>query len=445
MRNKRALNLKMCMCIPLVLILAGLVVSFAGDSQAAEKQKQPEGKAIPAATVSGIRLSFKRDPRLVDPTRGLGPWVSGPGYGGATGQDTVEVRAEGVDAAGKPAKISPQWVPSDPGMVTVSPREGDDVKITVHKAGESKLKITYQGLSKELEVRAEYVNKFMLLEIEEAKAVKPAAPAATAAPPTPKTKNDVSYAAGMNLAKALEEQSVQVDVDLLMQGVKDTLSGGKTLMTSEEALAVLEGLEIDQRDVEAGLNRKAVAEKNKREGEAFLAANKAKEGVVTLPSGLQYKIIKAGHGKTPTASDVVSVRYRGTFINGKEFDNTFERQAPVSFPAKAPIKGWTEALQLMPEGSRWQLFVPSDLAYGERGAGGGHGGRRAGGLRPQTVGPNATLIFEVELLAVEEPGAKTATSRSTDEKSALTPEIIEMLKKSFQGDTQTEKKPEKNP
>jgi FKBP-type peptidyl-prolyl cis-trans isomerase len=389
--------------------------------------------AAPAGVVKEIRLSFKRDPRLVDPTRGLGPWVSGPSYGGATGQDTVEVRAEGVDAAGKPAKISPQWVPSDPGMVTVSPREGDDVKITVHKAGESKLKITYQGLSKELEIRAEYVNKFMVLGIREVKGVKAAAPVATGPPPPPKTKNDVSYAVGMNLAKALEEQSVQVDVDLLMQGVKDTLSGGKTLMTSEEALAVLEGLEIDQRDVEAGLNRKAVAEKNKREGEAFLAANKAKEGVVTLPSGLQYKIIKAGHGKTPTASDVVNVRYRGTFIDGKEFDNTFERQAPVSFPVKAPIKGWTEALQLMPEGSRWRLFVPSDLAYGERGAGGGRGGRRAGGPRPQIVGPNATLIFEVELLAVNEPGHAPPTANSA-QKAALTPEMIEVLKKALESE-----------
>src|SRR5881392_3638200 len=192
------------------------------------------------------------------PDARLGPWVSGSGYGGATGQDTVEVRAEGVDAAGKPAKISPRWVPSDPGMVTVSPRESDDVKITVHKAGESKLKITYQGWSKELEIRAEYVNKFMVLGIGEVKAVKPAAPVATAPPPPPKSKNDVSYAVGMNLAKALEEQSVQVDVDLLMQGVKDTLFGGKTLMTSEEALAVLQGLEIDQRDVEAGLDQKSV-------------------------------------------------------------------------------------------------------------------------------------------------------------------------------------------
>ena len=116
----------------------------------------------------------------------------------------------------------------------------------------------------------------------------------------------------------------------------------------------------------------------------FWRRTRTKEGVATLPSGLQYKIIKAGEGKKPTADDVVNVQYRGTFINGKEFDSTRERKVPLSFPVKAVIKGWTEALQLMPAGSKWELFLPPDLAYGERGAGGG-GGKRAGGARPQTV------------------------------------------------------------
>ena len=397
-----------------------------------------QGAAPPAtaASVTGIQLSFKRDPRLVDPFRGIGPWVTGSNYGGATAQDTVEARAEGVDATGKPTKISPQWIPSDPEMVTVSPSQGDNVKITVHKAGESKLKITYQSLSKELEIRAKYINKFMLFEIGEAKAVKPAKPVATDAPPARKSKNEVSYAVGMNLAKALEEQSQEVDVVSLTEGVKDTLSGGKTRMTEEQVLAALEGLQIDQRILEEGLNRKALAEKNKREGEAFLAANKAKEGVVTLPSGLQYKIIKAGQGKKPTADDSVMCQYRGTFIDGTEFDNSYKRKAPISLPVKAVIKGWTEALQLMPVGSRWQLFVPSDLAYGVRGAGGG-GGKRAGGPRPQTVGPNATLVFEVELLSVKEPGSQPPASNAA-EKTALTPEQIDLLKKAIQ---QGEKNP----
>jgi len=397
-----------------------------------------QGAAPPAtaASVTGIQLSFKRDPRLVDPFRGIGPWVTGSNYGGATAQDTVEARAEGVDAAGKPTKISPQWIPSDPEMVTVSPSQGDNVKITVHRAGESKLKITYQSLSKELEIRAKYINKFMLFEIGEAKAVKPAKPVATDAPPARKSKNEVSYAVGMNLAKALEEQSQEVDVVSLTEGVKDTLSGGKTRMTEEQVLAALEGLQIDQRILEEGLNRKALAEKNKREGEAFLAANKTKEGVVTLPSGLQYKIIKAGQGKKPTADDSVMCQYRGTFTDGTEFDNSYKRKAPISLPVKAVIKGWTEALQLMPVGSRWQLFVPSDLAYGVRGAGGG-GGKRAGGPRPQTVGPNATLVFEVELLSVKEPGSQPPASNAA-EKTALTPEQIDLLKKAIQ---QGEKNP----
>lgn len=403
--------------------------------------QSPQGAAppAPAVAVTDIQLSFKRDPRIVDPTRNPQQWVPGPRYAGATAQDTVEVRAKGVDPAGKSAKISPQWIPSDPEMVTVSPSQGDDVKITVHRAGESKLKIIYQGLSKELEIRAKYANKFMLFEIGEATGEKPKSPAATEALPTHKSKNDVSYAVGMNLAKALQEQSVDVDVDLLMQGVKDTLLGGKTRMTEGEALAALEGLQIDQRIVEAGLLRKALAEKNKREGEAFLGANKNKEGVVTLPSALQYMIIKTGEGKRPTANDFVTVQYRGTFIDGKEFGNTFERKAPVTFPVKSVIKGWAEALQLMPVGSKWQLFVPSDLAYGERGAGGG-GGKRAGGPRPQTIGPNATLIFEVELLSVQEPGAQPAVSNSRAPKNELTPEMIEQLKKVIQ----SEPRPEEN-
>lgn len=387
--------------------------------------------------IQDIQLTFKRDPRAVDSMRGIGPWVTGSSYPGSYAQDTVEVRAEGVDAAGKSAKISPQWVPSDAEMVTVSPSQDDDVKITVHRAGESKLKVTYQGLSKELVVRAKYVNKFMLFEIE---AAKPAAPVATEAPPAPKTKNDVSYAIGMNLAKALQEQSTEVDVDLLMQGVKDTLSGGKTLMTEEQALAALEGLQIDQRMVQANLNRKVLAEKNKREGEAFLAANKTKEGVVTLPSGLQYRIIKAGEGKKPTANDIVNVQYRGTFIDGKEFDNSYKRSASVALPVKSVIKGWTEALQLMPEGSRWQLFIPPELAYGEHGAGGA-GGRR-GGPGPQIVGPNATLIFELELLDIQEPGTKSPSTRA-DEKNALPPEILETLKKAIETESKPDSKPEK--
>jgi FKBP-type peptidyl-prolyl cis-trans isomerase FklB len=132
---------------------------------------------------------------------------------------------------------------------------------------------------------------------------------------------------------------------------------------------------------------KAVGEKNKKDGEAFLAENKKKEGVVTLPSGLQYKIVTAGIGKKPKSEETVTVNYRGTLIDGTEFDSSIKRGQPATFPCHGVIKGWTEALQLMPVGSKWQLFVPSELAYGAQGAGG-------------IIGPDATLIFEVELLSI---------------------------------------------
>jgi FKBP-type peptidyl-prolyl cis-trans isomerase len=417
----------------LQIVAASAFTLFPCAGQAAQEAARPA--ATPSVT--GIQLTFKRDPRMVDPTRGILPWVPGSNYAGAFAQDTVEARAEGLDAGGKPTKISPQWISSDPEMVTVTPSRGDDVKIKVLRAGESRLKITYQGMSRELVVKAIYINKFISFEITQPTAVKPAAPVASEAPPARKTKNDVSYAAGMNLAKALHEQSVEVDVDSLIQGLKHGLSGGKARMSEEQAEATLEGLQTDVRMVHANLTRIALAEKNKREGEAFLAENKRKEGVVGLPSGLQYKIIKTGEGKRPTANDLVVCGYRATFINGTEFGNSYKQSASVTFPVKSVIKGWVEALQLMPVGSKWQLFVPPDLAYGERGAGGG-GGRKAGPAQP-IVGPNATLIFELELLAVQEPGALPPVSNSRAQKTELTPAMIEQLKKVIQAEPKSEK------
>jgi FKBP-type peptidyl-prolyl cis-trans isomerase len=136
-------------------------------------------------------------------------------------------------------------------------------------------------------------------------------------------------------------------------------------------------------------HNKEVGDKNMKEGEAFLAENKKKEGVVTLPSGLQYKVITAGTGKKPKATDTVTTQYRGTLIDGTEFDSSYKRGQPTTFPVAGVITGWTEALQLMPVGSKWQLFIPSNLAYGPRGAG-------------HLIGPNATLVFEVELLSIED-------------------------------------------
>ena len=197
----------------------------------------------------------------------------------------------------------------------------------------------------------------------------------------------VSYALGMNLGNNLHRQSVEVDPAILLQGLKDSLAGGNTLMTDDEARATLTQLQEELRKKQEAKMQQA-EEENKKEGEAFLAANKAKEGVVTLPSGLQYKVLKEGTGPKPTATDSVVCNYRGTLIDGKEFDSSYKRGQPATFPVNGVIKGWTEALQLMPVGSKWQLFVPADLAYGARGAG-------------ADIGPNATLIFEVELLSIQ--------------------------------------------
>ena len=200
-------------------------------------------------------------------------------------------------------------------------------------------------------------------------------------------KDKVSYAIGMNVGSTLHRQGVDIDPKVLQQGLQDALAGGKTLLSEEEERAVLTELQADMRKKQQEKMQQA-GEANKKEGEAFLAANKAKDGVVTLPSGLQYKVITTGAGPKPTASDSVVCNYRGTLIDGKEFDSSYKRGQPATFPVSGVIKGWTEALQLMPVGSKWQLFVPSELGYGERGTG-------------ADIGPNATLIFEVELLSIQ--------------------------------------------
>jgi FKBP-type peptidyl-prolyl cis-trans isomerase len=208
---------------------------------------------------------------------------------------------------------------------------------------------------------------------------------------TLKTQKDkVSYALGANLGMNLHNQSVDVDTAIVLRGLKDALAGGKLLLTDDEAKAALTQLQTDLRNKQMEKMKEA-ADLNKKAGTYFLDANKAKEGVVTLPSGLQYKILTAGTGPKPTATDTVSCNYRGTLLDGTEFDSSYKRGQPASFSVAGVIKGWTEALQLMPVGSKWQLFIPSDLAYGDRGA-----DPRSG------IGPGATLIFEVELLSIQD-------------------------------------------
>lgn len=203
-----------------------------------------------------------------------------------------------------------------------------------------------------------------------------------------KTERDkVNYAIGVNIVGNIKQQKVDIDLDLVIQGMKDAYSGGKLLLSDEEIRKGIDQYQIAVKQKRSQIMSKS-AEESKKEGEAFLAENGKKEGVVTLPSGLQYRVIKAGDGKKPTDNDKVECHYRGTFISGKEFDNTYHTGKPVTFNVSGMIPGWREAVKRMPVGSTWQLFVPSRLAYGDRGKSG-------------SIGPNMTLIIEVELLAIK--------------------------------------------
>jgi FKBP-type peptidyl-prolyl cis-trans isomerase FklB len=202
-------------------------------------------------------------------------------------------------------------------------------------------------------------------------------------------KEKISYCIGLNIGKGMKQEQVDIDLDTLLRGLKDGLSGARASMAEEE---IKDTLMTFQKDMEAKQEArlKADADKAQKEGEAFLAENKKKEGVKTLASGLQYKVIKAGTGKvSPKAADTVVTHYRGTLVDGTEFDSSIQRGKPAEFEVSKVIPAWTEALQLMKVGDKWQLVVPSALAYGERGAG-------------RAIPPNATLIFEVELLEIKD-------------------------------------------
>jgi FKBP-type peptidyl-prolyl cis-trans isomerase len=215
-------------------------------------------------------------------------------------------------------------------------------------------------------------------------------PAAKAAPAfTLKTqKEKASYAVGMSIGSGLHRQGIAVDPAIVARGLKDAMAGSKMLLTEDEMKAALQQLKSDMGKVQEA-KAHAAGEANRKEGEAFLAANKSKDGVVALPSGLEYKILKEGNGPKPTANDTVTCNYKGTLVNGKEFDSSYKRGQPASFPVGGVIKGWTEALQLMPVGSKWELFIPADLAYGDH-------------PPSPDIGPGDTLIFEVELLSIAE-------------------------------------------
>lgn len=209
--------------------------------------------------------------------------------------------------------------------------------------------------------------------------------------PVLKTKKDKeSYAIGVEMVRNFIRQGFDIDLDIIIKGMKDVQTGNKLLLTEEEILGTLNifASEVRRKQTEARL---MVGEKNKKEGEEFLAANKTKEGVVTLPSGLQYKILKAGSGKKPTAEDTIEVHYRGTLVNGTQFESTYDVGKPATIKVSDPhvIAGLREAFKLMPVGSKWQVFIPNQLAYGQRGSG-------------RVIGPYSTLIYEIEVLAIKD-------------------------------------------
>jgi FKBP-type peptidyl-prolyl cis-trans isomerase len=202
-------------------------------------------------------------------------------------------------------------------------------------------------------------------------------------------KQKASYALGMNIAAGLSQQMDPKDIDKasLLQGFKDTLAGAKPAISMEEAVAALKKLQDTvQKEEEAAVQQ--AGETNQKAGDAFLAANKSKEGVVALPSGLQYKVLTEGTGPKPAATDTVVCNYRGSLLDGKEFDSSYKRGQPATFPLNQVIKGWTEGVQLMSVGSKYEFYIPAVLAYGARGAG-------------ADIGPNSTLIFQVELISIK--------------------------------------------
>lgn len=200
-------------------------------------------------------------------------------------------------------------------------------------------------------------------------------------------KDKESYSLGYQFGQNLKSQGVDINLDIYTSGIRDALGGKDSLMSQEEIRATIEEL---QKRVMAARQKelKEKAEKNLAESKAFLEGNKRKEGIKTLPSGLQYKVLVEGSGKTPKSTDMVTVHYRGTLINGSEFDSSYKKGQPSTFQVNGVIRGWSEALQLMKGGSKWQLFIPPELAYGESAAGG-------------QIPPNSTLIFEVELISVK--------------------------------------------
>ena len=202
-------------------------------------------------------------------------------------------------------------------------------------------------------------------------------------------KDKSSYAIGLELGNSLKKGKVEANPDILMKGLKDGLSGAKPLLSEDQVKEVMTALQKEMMDKQAQANKEA-GEKNEAEGKKFLEENKKKEGVKTTASGLQYKVLKEGTGESPKETDMVITNYKGTTLDGTEFDSSYKRNEPATFPVNRVIKGWTEALLMMKPGAKYQLFIPANLAYGERAVG-------------KDIGPNSTLLFEVELIGIKPP------------------------------------------
>ncbi|MBW2567126.1 MAG: FKBP-type peptidyl-prolyl cis-trans isomerase [Deltaproteobacteria bacterium] len=234
---------------------------------------------------------------------------------------------------------------------------------------------------------------------EQSEKTKPAAKTATTKADLKTEDDKISYSLGFSMGSNFKKEELKVNLETFQKGIKDGFTGSGQILNEEEISKTMMALQQKMRTKkqaeykEKMEERKKQGEANKEKGKTFLEENKAKEGVVTLKSGLQYKILKKGTGASPKATDTVKCQYKGTTIDGKEFDSSYKRDEPAKFALNRVIKGWTEGLQLMKEGGKWQFFVPAELGYGERGAG-------------ENIGPDEVLIFEIELLGIEKPEAK---------------------------------------
>ncbi|MBA2271355.1 MAG: FKBP-type peptidyl-prolyl cis-trans isomerase [Chthoniobacterales bacterium] len=215
-------------------------------------------------------------------------------------------------------------------------------------------------------------------------------------------KDKVSYSIGLDIGTTFKKQAMDIDPAALLRGLQDATTGAKPLLTDDQVKETMTAFSKSMMEKQTVASKEA-AEKNGAAGEKFLSENKGKEGVKTTASGLQYKVLKEGNGPSPKETDIVETHYKGTLLNGTEFDSSYKRNEPASFPVNRVIKGWTEALQMMKVGSKYELWIPPSIGYGERGAG-------------QDIGPNETLHFEVELLGIKAGDPASAEAAKTDAK-----------------------------